>query len=250
MHNGFLWTFAALALALLTACQSMPKKSAAEGLTSYNYHRPAYRPHNPDDVRVKVSLENQAVYVLEGDRVLLVTAATVGAANSPTPVGEFRVTHKDAQRRNRTYGFWVNTTTGQIVPGSVHQRPAPGWTFHGYPMPYWVEWMPGYGFHEGFVHPTPRSKGCVRLPRHVAPKFFALVKVGTPISIQPRQPEDLTIGANLPRPNDAPLPDPDPRWLMSQAPYEKPKFPLFEQGDAPRLPRQPRSLASSSAISS
>jgi len=219
----------------LSGCKTSGSKSQGPKLTTYNYHRPAYRPVNPDDVRVKVSLENQALYVLEGDRVLLVSAVSVGTPQSPTPVGNFRVTLKDAERRNRTYGFWVNNTTGQIISGSVHQSPGAGWSFRGYPMPYWVEWMPAYGFHEGFVHLTPRSKGCVRVPRHVAPKFFALVKVGTPISIQQRQPEDLTIGARLARPNDAPLPNPDPRWLMSQAPYEKPKFAIFEEGEAPRL---------------
>ena len=250
MRRVLLLTVLPLPLCLfLNSCTVDGGKSQLPKLTTYNYHRPAYRPLNPDNVRVKVSLQNQALYVLEGDRVLLVSAVGVGTPQSPTPVGNFRVTLKDAERRNRTYGFWVNNATGQIVSGSVHQSPGAGWSFRGYPMPYWVEWMPAYGFHEGFVHLTPRSKGCVRVPRHVAPKFFALVKVGTPISIQQRQPEDLTIGARLARPNDAPLPNPDPRWLMSQAPYEKPTFTLFEEGEPPLLSQLAASSASAQARS-
>ncbi len=231
-------TFFALAVVALsslhTGCSTIQSRKS-KGLTTYDYHRPAYRPNNPDDVRVKVSLENQALYVLEEDRVLLVSAIGVGRADKPTPVGNFRVTHKDATRRNRTYGFWVNDSTGQIVSGTSSNSPGPGWRFRGYPMPYWVEWMPAYGLHEGFVHLTPRSHGCIRIPKNVAPKFFALVKVGTPLSIQRTQPEDLTIGARLARPNDAPLPDPDPRWLMGDGPYAQPQFALFEEGEAPLL---------------
>jgi hypothetical protein len=42
---------------------------------------------------------------------------------------------------------------------------------------------------------------------NLAPKFFRLVNVGTPVSIAYSQPEDSTVG-NIPLPPDAgPLPD-------------------------------------------
>ena len=55
------------------------------------YDAVAYKPHNPDNVRVKVSLQNRAVYVMEGDRPLLVTATAIGLPTNPTPTGNFRM---------------------------------------------------------------------------------------------------------------------------------------------------------------
>jgi hypothetical protein len=39
--------------------------------------------------------------------------------------------------------------------------------------------------------------------KNVAPKFFRLVSVGTPVSIDHTQPEDQTIGHDIPRPPDS-----------------------------------------------
>jgi len=43
---------------------------------------------------------------------------------------------------------------------------------------------------------------------NLSPKFFKLIKEGTPVSISHSQPEDSTIGKGIRRPIDAgPLPD-------------------------------------------
>jgi len=42
----------------------------------------------------------------------------------------------------------------------------------------------GLRISSGFVHPYPRTHGCIRLHGEAAPKFFALVKIGTPVSIR------------------------------------------------------------------
>ncbi len=220
MHSRLL-THLALAVltissAFLTGCVSTGGVGG-KTLTTDTYDVTAYRAANPSNVRVKVSTTNQAVYVMEGSKPLLVTAVTVGKPGSETPKGNFKIYSKNATRRNGTYGYWVKG--GQIVEGKSSKPPGGGWSFRGYPMPYWCEFSPAYGFHTGFVHPTPRSHGCIRLPRHVAPKFFALVRTGTPLNIASSQPEDRTIGANLARPNDAVLPNPDPAFMMGNASY-------------------------------
>lgn len=189
------------------------------------YDVPAYRPTNPDAVTVKVSLMNRAVYVMEGDKPLLVTATAIGRGDSPTPKGNFQVYLRDATRRNRTYGFWIKGES--VIAGSSGRRPGEGYKFVGYPMPYWTEFSPAYGFHEGSVWPVPRSKGCLRLHKNVAPKFFALTKIGTPVNIADTQPEDLTIGRNLARPQDYNEPEKPIAILASSAAYAKPKGPLF-----------------------
>ena len=185
----------------------------------------AYKPHNPNNVRVKVSLSKQQVYVMEGDRPLLIAATCVGKEGAAkTPCGEFRAFNKIAQKRSGSYGFYING--GQIIEAKAGQGSG---TYVGYPMPYWVEFTTGYGFHEGFVWPVPRTHGCLRLHKNVAAKFFALVKEGTPINIAQSQPEDLTIGRNVPRPVDFNDPDRPANILCSGAAFTAPSGPLLSE---------------------
>jgi len=190
----------------LTSCSTT---APTQTMVAKPYDVVAYAPTNPDNVRVKVSLENRAVYVMEGSEVLMVTAVGVGRPGKETPLASNgRVTRKEHKKRSGTYGFYVRGD--EIIPakrGDV--PPGGGWRYQGHPMQWWVEWAPAYGFHEGMLPPGVDrvSAGCIRLHRNVAPKFYALVKVGTPVSILPRQPEDETIGKDLERvmdydPND------------------------------------------------
>ena len=203
----------ALALALLGGCAIAPT----------NPNPVAYKPHNPANVRVKVSLSKQQVYVLEGERPLLVAATCVGTpAKGRTPCGSFSVLQKNAHRRSNTYGFY-------LCGGTYHAAEAGhgSGTYIGHPMPYWVEFAPGYGFHQGDVWPVPHSYGCLRLHKNVAPKFFALVHEGTPVSIAQSQPEDLTIGRNVPRPVDYDDPEPPASVLCTDAAFSAPVGPLL-----------------------
>jgi hypothetical protein len=182
----------------------------------------AYKPRNPANVRVKVSLSKQQVYVMEGNRPLLVAATCVGLPGKPTPCGNFTAFNKIAHKRSGSYGFSVQGN--RIV--AVEAGRCSG-TYVGYPMPYWVEFAPSYGFHQGYVWPVPRTHGCLRLHKNVAAKFFALVREGTPINIARCQPEDWTIGRNVPRPHDFNDPDPDPAIMTSSRAFEAPAGPLL-----------------------
>lgn len=205
--------------AWLTGCANAPRVGGS-------YNAVAYKPHDPSKVRVKVSLQNRAVYVMEGDRPLLVTATAIGTPNKPTPTGNFRVFQKIARKRSNTYGFSVNGD--RIVPST--RANATG-RYVGFPMAWWVEFHPGYGFHEGAVWPTPRTHGCLRLHKNVAPKFYELTRIGTPIHIAHSQPEDATIGKNLRRPTDYADPDPANSILISDSIFRAPSGPLLvEQG--------------------
>src|SRR5262245_41140970 len=62
-------------LLLLTGCATGGHVSAGGP-----YHVTAYKPHDPSAVRVKVSLSQQNVYVMEGDRNLMAAAINVGTA--------------------------------------------------------------------------------------------------------------------------------------------------------------------------
>ena len=179
--------------------------SPTSGLEAYQaYDRPATLPEDPDQVRVKVSLKRQRVYVMEGDKMLLAMPVSVGKPSSPTPRGNFRILSKKADYRANTHG---HMTDGNVIkPDYLRNKPA-GWLFRGTPMPYWCEFKTAYGFHTGWVKHHPCTHGCIRMHENLAPKFFRLVKVGTPVSIATTQPEDAQY-ADMPLPPDAqPLPD-------------------------------------------
>lgn len=208
--------FIAVLVSVLTASCISTNKSAP-------YHVKALRPKNPSEVRVKVSLLSQNVYVLEGDRLLMAAATCVGTNEKPTPKGTFRISTKIEQKRSNSYGFFVNGDS--IVPGeSAHPQPG---RFVGYPMGYWCEFAPAYGFHTGYVHPVPRTHGCLRLHKDAAPKFFALVREGTPVTIADRHPEDEKFGSSVARPTDYKDPDPAPEFMISTSVFEKPKGELL-----------------------
>ena len=186
------------------------------------YHVTAYRPHDPSAVRVRVSLSQQNVYVMEGDRCLMAAAISVGLPAKPTPRGSFTIYSKQEHKRSGSYGFSVQGN--RIVPSTGG---GPG-RYVGYPMGYWCEFAPAYGFHQGFVHPYPRTHGCIRLHGEAAPKFFALVRIGTPVNIAATQPEDATIGSKVQRVDDSRAPDPPGSVMISDGAFEKPSGPLLE----------------------
>lgn len=215
--SGFILVAAAGPLLLLTGCET---GRLAAGKP---YHVTAYRPHDPSAVRVKVSLSKQNIYVMEGDRSLMAVACSVGIPSKPTPKGNFTIYSKQEQKRSGSYGFRV--MGDRIVP--TEGQGGPG-RYVGYPMGYWCEFAPAYGFHQGFVHPNPRTHGCIRLHGEAAPKFFALVRIGTPVNIASSQPEDETLGAKVQRVDDSKAPDPSPSVMITSAAFEKPSGPLLE----------------------
>jgi lipoprotein-anchoring transpeptidase ErfK/SrfK len=171
--------------------------------TGGSYKVTAYKPNNPSAVRVKVSTSTQNVYVLEGDRLLMAVQGCVGTASNPTPAGNFRINNKIKNKRR------------------VSQPDA------GYPMAYWAEFKPAYGFHEGFVHPRPRTHGCIRLHREAAARLFALVNIGTPVNISHSQPEDRLYGGQVRKLDQSRDPDPPRSYMMSPSWFKDPAGPLL-----------------------
>jgi lipoprotein-anchoring transpeptidase ErfK/SrfK len=218
MHflRRFLFCLGAMAALFLTSC-------GTPSVSSGNYRVTAHRPHDPAAVRVKVSLAKQNVYVMEGDRCLMAVATTVGIPAKPTPKGNFTIYSKQEHKRSGSYGFRVQGD--RIIPAEAGANISGNYV--GYPMGYWCEFAPAYGFHQGYIHLHPRSHGCLRLKGEAAPKFFALVKIGTPVNIAETQPEDATLGPKIQRVDDSKTPDPPNRISISEAAFQKPSGPLF-----------------------
>ncbi len=171
---------------------------------------------NLDAVKVRVSLANRAVYVYDGEEPRFIATIAIGTRENPTPIGNFRAFNKFAKKRSGSYGYFVRGD--QIIPGKRSAMPS-GYRYVGYPMPYWVEFKSGYGFHAGAVWPSPRSHGCLRIHKSVAGDFFRMVKEGVPIHIANSLPEDSTIGKNIPRPTDYDHADSPPAVRITDAPF-------------------------------
>jgi hypothetical protein len=191
--NRLIYLVAAVAALAFSAC-------ATRSIGAYSVK--AYAPNNPQNVRVKVSTSTQHIYVLEGDRLLMGVQGCVGA-NGSTPKGTFRIGSKIKNKRR------------------ISQPDA------GYPMAYWCEFLPAYGFHEGFVWNVPRTHGCIRMHREAAARFYALVNVGTPVHIATTQPEDAKYGHLVRKLDQRNDPDPPRSLMMSPQWFKDPIGPLL-----------------------
>ena len=191
--SGLILLAAGSSVLVLTGCAT---RTATVG--GGNYHVTAYKPHDPSNVRVKLSTSTQNLFVMEGDRLLMAVQANVGKPGALTPHGHFTIYSKQKERRR----------------ASEPDR--------GYPMAYWCEFAPAYGFHEGFVWPVPHTHGCVRLHREAAARLFALTRIGTPVIIESSLPEDKQYGNLVLRLDQSRDPDPPRSVLLSPSWFKDP----------------------------
>ena len=195
--SGLILLAAGGSVLLLTGCATGRVASAS------SYHVTAYKPHDPSNVRVKLSTSTQNLFVMEGDRLLMAVQANVGKPGALTPHGHFTIYSKQKERRRAS------------EPDA------------GYPMAYWCEFAPAYGFHEGFVWPVPHTHGCVRLHREAAARLFALTRIGTPVIIESSLPEDKQYGNLVLRLDQSRDPDPPRSVLLSPSWFKDPPGPLL-----------------------
>jgi len=194
-----------LPLATLLVLPSCSTSGGGSSLAAYQaYDVPTKLPKNPKHVRVKVSLSKQRTYVMEGSEVLMAMPVSAGKTGHSTPTGNFTIFNKVAGKRANSHGYAHKG--GDVRQTYLAKRPA-GWSFKGTPMPYWCEFKANYGFHTGWVKHHPSTHGCIRMHENLAPKFFKLVSIGTPVSIAYSQPEDSTVGTIPLPPCAGPLPD-------------------------------------------
>jgi lipoprotein-anchoring transpeptidase ErfK/SrfK len=60
----------------------------------------------------------------------------------------------------------------------------PGSRYLGAPMPFYLEFKPGYGLHGGHLPGYPASHGCVRLSYWKSRQFFNEARIGTPVTVR------------------------------------------------------------------
>jgi lipoprotein-anchoring transpeptidase ErfK/SrfK len=134
--------------------------------------------------RVIINLSEQRAYLIEAGKVSLISPIASGKPGWSTPTGSFSILSKDIAHRSQSFGSVVdgsgrittlNATPSTYVPPGDYYQPAP--------MPYYMQFSEAIGMHAGYLPGYPASHGCVRLPRDLAARFFARVRIRTPVTV-------------------------------------------------------------------
>ena len=136
---------------------------------------------------IVVSLRAQEAYLYRSGQKTASSRISSGREGYRTPVGRFRVIRKDEDHRSSIYGDYVDDSD-RVVKANVdnrRDRKPPHSHFLGAPMPYFVEFSPGYGLHQGYLPGVPASHGCIRMPYWKARQFYNAVQLGTVVVIKP-----------------------------------------------------------------
>ena len=130
--------FCALAatVASLSSCSTV-----SDMVTSHLPERHAGQP------AIVVSLQEQEAYLYRGGYRTAESRISSGREGYRTPTGRFEVIRKDEDHRSSIYGDYVDGS-GKVVKANVDirrdQKP-PHSHFVGAPMPYFLEFSPGFG---------------------------------------------------------------------------------------------------------
>ena len=175
--NAFL-RFCALGamLTALSSCSTMTDM-VTSNLPENHSGRPA----------IVVKLREQQAYLYRGGHITASSRISSGREGYRTPTGQFHVIRKDEDHRSSLYGDYVDGS-GRIVKANVDirrdSRP-PHSHFVGAPMPYFLEFLPGYGLHQGYLPGVAASHGCIRMPYWKARQFYNVAHIGTPVVVKP-----------------------------------------------------------------
>jgi lipoprotein-anchoring transpeptidase ErfK/SrfK len=135
---------------------------------------------------IVVDLGQQEAYLYRGKHRTASSRISSGREGHRTPIGRFSVIRKDIDHRSSLYGNYVDDS-GHVVKGNVDVRkdskPAHS-HFVGAAMPFFVEFSPGYGLHQGYLPGVPASHGCIRMPYWKARQFYDAAQIGTTVTVR------------------------------------------------------------------
>jgi len=142
----------------------------------------------PDNAHVIVSITKQRAYLMTGEEIAIDSPISSGKRGHTTPTGSFSVMEKDKDHHSSLYGDYKDSS-GRTVRGGVsaHIDAAPSGThFVGASMKWFMRLTgEGVGMHVGILPGYAASHGCIRMPEPAAAQFYAHVKVGTPVRVDP-----------------------------------------------------------------
>ena len=165
--------------------------------TSGGPHHPA--PAIPDDVSywdgdgisgsplIKINRRQQKAYFYKSGVLVGVSKISSGKEDKGTPAGAYKITQKSKDHKSNLYGVIKDKATGQTIKESADiliDKPLPGQVFYNAPMPNYMRFNGAVGMHTGYLPGYAASHGCVRMPHHMAEKFFENVEIGTPVIVE------------------------------------------------------------------
>lgn len=136
---------------------------------------------------IRINRGEQKAYFYKDGQLVGLAPISSGNEDHRTPPGTYRVTEKNIDHKSSLYGQIVDVATGAVINDDADTRihkPGAGQRFVAAPMPYFLRFNYGIGMHAGYLPGYAASHGCVRLPRHMAQKFFEHAKVGTPVIVE------------------------------------------------------------------
>jgi len=136
---------------------------------------------------IVVDLGEQEAYLYRGKHRTATSRISSGREGYRTPTGRFKVIRKDEDHRSSLYGDYVDAS-GDVVKANVDSRKdrkPRGARFVGAAMPFYLEFSPSYGLHQGYLPGVPASHGCIRMPYWKARQFFNVARIGTPVTVKP-----------------------------------------------------------------
>ena len=136
---------------------------------------------------IRVDLSEQEAYLYRGKQLVATSRISSGREGYRTPTGRFEVIRKDIDHRSSVYGSYVDAGGNVIRPNVDRRRDRqPRHThFEGAPMPFFLEFSPGYGLHQGYLPGVQASHGCIRMPYWKARQFYNAAHIGTPVIVRP-----------------------------------------------------------------
>lgn len=136
---------------------------------------------------IVVSLRAQQAYLYRGKTLVASSRISSGREGHRTPTGRFQVIRKDEDHRSSVYGAYCDNSNRIVKPDvdSRRDRRPPHTHFVGASMPYFLEFSPGFGLHQGYLPGEPASHGCIRMPYWKARQFYDAARIGTPVIVKP-----------------------------------------------------------------
>ena len=118
-----------------------------------------------------VSLEDRKLALLEDGQVKKVYTVAVGKPTTPSPEGSFTIERRVANPTYHHNGKTVAPGPGNPVGSRWMGLSKAGYGIHGTPAPEMIS--------------ATQSHGCFRLANWNAEKVIKMVKVGTPVDVEP-----------------------------------------------------------------
>ncbi len=136
---------------------------------------------------IRINRTEQKAYFFKGGTLVGVSRISSGREDKGTPAGAYKITEKSKNHKSNIYGVFKDRVTGQVIDDSVDIRekkvPA-GAYFVNAPMPNFLRFNGAIGMHTGYLPGYPASAGCIRMPHHMAEKFYENVSIGTPVVVE------------------------------------------------------------------